>query len=272
MTIFSDRELSVHDSQPIECFEFIGSYVTYRYTSADIEVTVNGNVYTPAAVSRTGIRAGTHDEDNIQVEIEMPITMKLVVDYGFQITPPALNLTIYRVHRGTNFATDFSVYWKGPVTNIGIEDDKATFTVPSAFAAALSGAIPSIGFQAPCNRVLFDSGCKVSRGFYSVTTTVAATDGDVIQLMSNGGFADGLFIGGEIADTAHNDRRMIIAHSANLVTVNYPFAKLTVGTTVEVTAGCNHAFNGDCKNRFSNQINFGGFPFIPSINPFAEGL
>lgn len=272
MTIYSDKELSIHEGQPVECYEFAGTFQTYRYTSADVSLTLGGNVYTPLALERSSIRAGTHDEDNIQVQVRCPITATVVKDYGFQITPPALWLTIYRAHRGTDFAVDFAKYWQGPVTNISIEGDLAIFTIPSAFASALAGSLPSIFYQTPCNHVLFDSGCKVSRASNSVDATVVDISGSVVQISTNGGFPDGFFLGGEIADTSSNNRRMIIAHAADQLTVNYPFGKLAVGTPVQVTAGCDHAFNGDCKSKYDNQINFGGHPFIPSVNPFAEGL
>lgn len=269
---YDNKELSVHEGNPIECFEFVGSYRTYRYTSGDVPITVGGNLYSPIAMRRSAVRAGTHNEDNVQVQLELPITAEVAKDYGFQVTPPALDLTIYRVHRDTDLAVDAVIYWKGPVTSITVGNDIATIVVPSAFSAALSGNVPSVYYQAPCNRVLFSTGCGVSRAMNSVTAIVVNISGNVIQLSTNGGFPDNWFVGGEIADTAHNDRRMVIAHAADQVTVNYPFSKLAVGTEVQVTSGCDHAFNGDCGTKYDNQINFGGFPFIPSVNPFVEGL
>lgn len=272
MTIYDDRETSIHDGEPIECYEFAGSYKTYRYTSSDLPVTVGGNVYTPQAIQRSNVKAGVYDEDNIKIDVNMPISVALVKDYGFQITPPRLMLTIYRVHRGTDFATDFVTFWKGLVTNFNIVDNTATITVPSIFGDAMSGNVPSVYYQTPCNHVLFDSGCKISRAANTVTTTVVAVDGNNVQIASAGGWPDGSFIGGEIADTTHNDRRMIVGHAADLLTINYPFSNLLVGTTVEVTRGCDHGYNSDCKNKFNNQINHGGFPFIPAVNPFQDGV
>lgn len=272
MTIYEDRELSVHDGEPIECYEFSGSYKTYRYTSSDLPVIVGGNTYVPVALKRTNVKAGVYDEDNIKIDIEMPISVALVKDYGFQITPPRLLLTIYRVHRDTDFATDFVIFWKGLVTSFNIENNKAKLSIPSVFGDAMSGNLPSVYYQTPCNHVLYDSGCKMSRAANTVTTTVVAVEGNSVQIASNGGWPDGAFIGGEVADTSHNDRRMIVAHAADLLTINYPFSSLAVGTTVEVTRGCDHGFSSDCKNKFNNQINHGGFPFIPKINPFMDGI
>lgn len=272
MTIYSDREISVHDGEPIELYEFVGSYQTYRYTSTDVAISFSGFTFVPLPIKRSAVKVGVHDEDNIEIRIELPITAGLVKDYGFQITPPRLELTIYRMHRGTNYNTDYSVYWKGKVSTLSIDNNKCTISVPSVFSNALQGNIPSVFYQGPCNHVLFDSGCKVSRALNSIVTTVTSISGSAVQVASVGTFPDGAFIGGEIADTSHNDRRMINAHASNLITVNYPFSNLAVGAQVEITGGCNHAYNGDCKLKYNNQINYGGFPFIPSINPFESGL
>lgn len=272
MSVYEDREESVHDGEPIECYEFTGSYKTYRYTSSDLPVDVLGNTYVPAVIKRSNIKAGTHSEDNIDVKLEMPITLALVKDYGFQVTPPRLYLRILRVHRDTDYATDVAIYWQGEVTDFNTDNNTATITIPSAFGNAMAGNIPSVYYQSPCNHVLFDSGCKISRAANSLTTTVVAVSGNNVQLATAGAFPDGAFIGGEIADTVHNDRRMIVAHASNLLTVNYPFSNLIPGASVEVTRGCDHGYNSDCKLKYNNQINHGGFPFIPSINPFESGI
>src|SRR5574337_1098682 len=191
MTIYSDCETSMHDSEPIECYEFVGSYKTYLYTSGDLPVSVNGRVFAPIPITRTNVKAGTHNEDNLDIRIEMPITTALVKDYGFQITPPRLRLTIYRVHRGTNYASDYAIYWTGDITSINISNNKASFTIPSVFGNAMAGTIPSVSYQTPCNHVLFDSGCKISRAANMVTTTVVTASGNSVQIASSGAFPDG---------------------------------------------------------------------------------
>lgn len=272
MTIFNDREASVHDAEPIECYEFVGSYQTYRYTSSDLTVIVNGQTFVPLAMKRSNIKVGTYEDDQTQLEVELPISCSLVKDYGFQVTPPRLLLNLYRVHRGTDFATDWAIVWKGLVSNCAVTNNKAKLLIPSVFGAAMSGSIPSVYYQTPCNHVLFDFGCKIPRAANMITTTITAISGNNVELADNGGKPDGFFIGGEVADIEHNDRRMIIGHAGNNLTVNYPFSNLKIGANVEVTRGCDHGFSTDCKLKYDNQINFGGTPFIPIVNIFREGL
>lgn len=272
MSAYTDTEASVHDGQPIECFEFVGSYSTYRYTSHDQAVTVAGKKFDPIAIKRTNVKAGTHEEDSLDVQVEMPVSCQLAKDYAFQVTPPKLELVIYRVHLGTNLATDYVIYWRGPVAAISVENQIAKIRVPSVFANALSGDVPTVYYQSPCNHVLFDSGCQVNRALHSVKTTVLSVNGRTIVVASIGGFGHGYFNGGEIVVPGSNERRMVINQLGTTIEISYPMGMLAVGAEVELAAGCDHAWGGDCPNKFANQINFSGFPFVPDINPFESGF
>jgi hypothetical protein len=58
-----------------------------------------------------------------------------------------------------------------------------------------------------------------------------------------------------------------------LVTIGYAFADLLLGDEVQLARGCNHLGRaGDCKLKFANYINYGGFEDIPPDNPFSGEL
>lgn len=272
MSIYDDREISDHDGQPFECYEFIGTYKTYRYTSGDTTVVVAGNQYTPLSIRRGASKIGTHEQDDVDLRLTMPITVDLIRDYGFRSSPANLQLRIYRVHRGTNYATDYSLFWSGRVSTFSISGNSATVVAPSIFSDILAGSVPSVYYQTPCNHVLFDAGCKVSRIANRVVTTVVSVLDRVVTVADIGGFSGSQLVGGEIADVTKNTRRTIVAQDGNDLTVNYPFPVLEESTEVEITRGCNHAYNGDCKDRYNNQINHGGFMYIPTVNPFESGI
>lgn len=269
---YTERETSLSSGQPIECYEFVGTYSSYRYTSGDRNITVNSKLFTPLPIRRTNIKAGTHDEDGLDVQLEFPSTSKLAKDHAFAITPPKLLLTIYRVHVGDDYNNDYVIYWTGPVSSITVEMELAKVRIPSIFGNALAGEIPSVYYQGPCNHVLFDSGCKLSKAAHSVLTTIVDIEGLSVTIASKGGFPDGYFVGGVLTLTDTNESRMITAHADTLLGLSYPLGRAAAGAAVQVTAGCDHAFQGHCKSRFNNTINFGGFPFIPTIDPFKEGF
>ena len=273
MALYDDLEKSLESSAPFELFEWAGTYENYFMTSDAVPHDHAGQSYTPVAgLKRSTLKAGTHEEDNIDLTITLPIDNDIVKDYGFQTTPPSLNLTIYRYQRGTG---EFVPYWKGPVSSIVINGEYATIRSPSKFGNVLQGNIPNLYVQPPCNNVLFDELCKVSRVANSIQAKVVSVNGSNIVISNDSSFPNGWFTGGEIAVPSRNERRMIIKQDGPQITINYGFTRLAIGTTVEVTAGCDHAFNSPtgCK-KFNNQINFGGCPYVPgeSNNPFTSGI
>lgn len=279
MTAIDDKELSVDSSLPDELYKFIGSYKNYYLTSSPVPITFQGQTYQPiVGLKRSNVKAGTNTEDKITVKITMPIQSELIVDYGFQITPPKLDCTIYRIYKDlTPYDSNFRIYWEGPVSSISIQDTDATVSIPSIFSNALSGACPSIYYQTPCNFVLFDNDtCGVSRVANSVSTTIVeiSADGLTIRLASLGAFLADEFVAGEILVPSQSERRMILEGNlgTGALSVNYAFGRLQVGDTVQATRGCDHAWKGDCKNRYANTSRFGGHPLIPSINLFESGF
>ncbi len=169
---YNAYEQSIHDSAPVECYKFTGSFRTYRYTSADKEVTVNGEVYEPRPVSRKAVRAGTQEDENLAMELELPFDTPLVKDYAYSQAPPTLEVEVRRVHRGTSFATDWVLLWKGKVSSWSVTGRHAKVKIPSIFARALQGNLPNAYFQNPCNHVLYDGRCKVSPAAFTQSTTV----------------------------------------------------------------------------------------------------
>lgn len=264
---YDDFEGSAHDGAPVECYKFIGAFRTYYYTSADVVTTVNGEDYEPVAGRRGTIRSGTQSDDTLALEIELPFDVDVVRDYAYAESPPTLTLEVYRVHRGSSFSTDWILMWKGKVSSFNVDGRVAKVRVPSIFARALQGDLPSAYYQAPCNHVLFDSRCKVSRAANSTVTTVTDVSTTAFNVVSDGG-VDGVLTAGEAVVTRTGERRLILGNLAGTVTINFPFVDMKVGDEVTLTVGCDHAYT-TCKAKFNNTINYGGHPFIPSDNPFT---
>ena len=273
MSDYDIKEESISDSAPFELYEFVGTYQNYYMTTDAIPHILNSFMFNPVAgMKRGGLKVGTHDDDNVDITIDIPIIEQIVKDYAFQTTPPSLSVTIYRLQRD---AGTYVAYWKGPIASITVNDEFATFRIPSKFGSILQGNIPNVYVQPPCNNVLFDELCKVSRVANSLDTQVTAIEGRNISIPSIGAFPNGWFIGGEVAIPARNERRMIVNQSGTVLTINYEFSRIAVGTSIQVTAGCDHSYLGanGCP-KFANQRNFGGCPFVPgeSNNVFVTGV
>jgi len=272
MTTYAQAEASTHDGQPIECYLFVGARKTYRYTSHDVPVTMLGQLFTPLPLQRSDLEIGTHEDDGAQLRITMPITTDIVIDYGFQITPPRLEVTIYRGHLGTDLGVEIAQFWRGRVSSVTVKNQEATLNVPSLLAVALGTHLPGVYHQAPCNHTLFDAGCGLNRADWTITTVVTGIKDNTVSISTMGGWPNEAFVGGEIVDLQYGDRRTIVAQLGTTLTLNYPFLRDIQLGLVEVTLGCDHAFTGDCKQVFSNQERHGGDPFVPFNNPFVTGI
>lgn len=270
---YTSYETSAHDGAPIEGFYFIGTQKSYRYTNAQRDTNINGLPYTAVkGIHRGGIAGGTQEDDNLELEITMPIGLDLVTDYAFATSPPDLSVAIYRYHEDSSSALDWAIIWSGKVTNITLKGKIATFQVPSLLSLVLAGSVPDRFYQNQCNHVLYDQRCQVNKALFTQNTTISvAPSGTTINVV-NDGFADNVLNAGEIFIPARGERRGIVSNIANVLTITFPFFNAALGDAVQLFAGCNHAYLGDCDTKFANTIHYGGFPYVPKENPFAGDL
>jgi hypothetical protein len=70
MTYLED-EMSAHDGQPIELYEFYSNSTTYRFTSHVESVEFSGHTFNAIPITRGSLEGGTQ-EDSPTIEIRMP--------------------------------------------------------------------------------------------------------------------------------------------------------------------------------------------------------
>ena len=270
--------MSLTATQPIETYEFVGSFETYRYTTADRDVTVDGQLHTKAAIARGAVRAGDHTQDQLDVELTLPVTLDVVQDYAFLNSPAKLNLILRAFDRTVQNPAGSDIYasangiilWSGEVSAFSVTGREAKVRVPSNFTRALAVTAPAVFYQNPCNHVLYGPQCKVNPAGFTQTTTVGAVSSNQITV-GDDGFDDNFLNAGSIRNDRTNERRLIVSNISNVITVNVPFVDLLVGDTVVMRAGCDHSFT-ICRTKFNNTLNYGGQPFIPGDNPFEGTL
>jgi uncharacterized phage protein (TIGR02218 family) len=266
---YLDDELSVHDGQPIELYEFYSSSTTYRFTSHIEDVEFSGQTFSAIPITRGALEGGTQ-EDSPTIEIQMPFTEQIVKDFAYSISPNSLNLIIHRIHTEIGEPIE---YWRGEVSAISVSGRIAKFRVPSILAGKMQASVPGTFYQSQCNHCLYSSRCGISAEAYKLETTILNIlgNGSSLVLASSGGAAQNWFKAGEIIRVSDGERRMIVYQSGASINLNYPFPNIEIGDAVEVYAGCDHTV-ADCRDKFNNIINFGGHPFIPSSNVFVVGF
>lgn len=262
---FDTLEKSAASGRPIDLYKFEGSFNTYRYTNYVDDITNSEGTYEAIPIERSRLETGTQEND-VNLDISLPFDNPMVEAYMRVNTPPKLKMELWRVHPD-NF-NDTLLLWTGEVISWSVEKRVAKLRVPSLFGYLLTQALPRPKYQAPCNHVLYDEFCGVNPASFSHTTTVSTISGNTITIAANP-FADGLCNAGEMIIGL--ERRMIISNTGTTFTVSSAFADAAVSDAVTIRQGCNRSFT-QCKAKFSNGINFGGFPYVPDRNPFNSSL
>lgn len=154
--------------------------------------------------------------------------------------------------------------------------------VAGAFRAELAGLSESLNtaqgsvYQTPCTAVLGDSACGVdlSDPTFSATGTVDAVKEQKLLTVSGlSGYSSGWFRRGRLTVTSGAAAGLVGVikadqKSSGLHTVELwesLRADIAPGDTVRLDAGCNKR-RSTCRDKFSNILNFRGFPDIPGDN------
>lgn len=266
---YAQKDKSVDSGAPIEAYEFEGEFGVLRYTSSNKEETIAGEVFTPLNISRTSIETGAVTDTVMTMDFKVPSNSELALKLCYKLSPPGLIVTVYRVHRGDNFETDYRVEWIGEGLDTEVRGEWATIKTGSILQSRMAGNVANIYYQRMCNHILGDARCKVDLDLFTFTTTITKIQAQLITVASDSTL-DGELKAGVIINTRTGERRGIFNNIDNAVSISYPFTDAVVGDEVKLQLGCDHARLGHCKQRFNNVVNYGGHDFIPTVNPFTD--
>ena len=264
---YATKDKSVSDGAPIEVYKFSGPFGTYRYTSNNEAVTVDGEEYLPRPITRTSIEVGSIIDTLQTMDFVIPHDDPVAQIYAYLISPKELEVEVKRVHSGDNFATDFKVEWLGEGLTTSSSGKWTTISTGTLLQSRLGGNMSSVYYQGLCNHALYDDLCKADRDTFTSDATITKIQGQIITV-DNDDVANGVLNAGEMTNTRTGEKRTIIDNTNNVIRISYPFIDVVKGDTVELTQGCNHLRLGHCKTRFNNVVNYGGFDFVPLKNPF----
>lgn len=266
---YEQNDISVSDGLPIEAFKFTGTFGTLRYTNNAEPVTVNGEVYTPLNITRSSIEVTSVADSIVTVDIDIPPISDIAVLYSFDKSPRDLVCEIRRVYRGDDFATEWRLVWTGRGMDASTVGDYSTIATGSNIQFALNGGMSTVTYQRTCNHALYDARCKVSKPAFTTSAVITKIQLNTITV-DNTGVADNLLNAGEMILLRTGETQSIINNLGTIVKVGFPFFDLVTGDSVDLVQGCDHAMLGDCKVRYDNVENFGGFLYIPTTNPFEN--
>lgn len=267
-------ENSTESGQPVEVYRFTIGSNSYFYTSAEDEtISVGGLDYTYEDISRTRLGDGPEDRDQV-LEITVPSSNAVAQQYVNIVPGNRAKVEVRRIQRNDT-DNEVLLVFTGYIHSVSFKDNGAKAVIAcQPVTAARSRVMPRFGYQSLCNNVLYDDICRADDtdpSFRLSGAAVTAVSGNVITVAGANGFTDGWFTGGYVETIGTTDYRMIIGHTGNDLTLHIPFPFDATTVTVNVLAGCDHSI-ATCKTKFNNVVNFAGFAYVPTRNPFLVDI
>jgi uncharacterized phage protein (TIGR02218 family) len=262
---YNTNEIGAQTGKPVELYEFRRGPDYYRYTSADVSITWNSKVYEAVVMSRDAIEATAEVARN-PIKITCGQTLGIVQLFLYGPPSDVVTLTVYRLHRGD---TEAATIWMGRILNVGWSGSQAIVHCESVYSSIKRTGLRRM-YQKQCPHVLYSNACGVNSAAARFTTTVLGVSGTTITL-DGMVYSENYFAGGYLEwefATGKFERRAIQSSTTTSVTVSTQVFNLAAGATVRVYPGCDHVLS-TCDSKFSNAANFGGFPWIPTKNPFG---
>jgi hypothetical protein len=280
MPSFTELETG-RESRPADLYRFDFGSEVFRFTNIEDDITFGGALYTAIPIKRGSPLLNPRENNSERIRIEAPSDRRPFSD--FTNIQPALKLeaSIIRIQLDETLLGSVSPQWSSPqpaiepntgfiifegyVTSIAFQGRTCTVEM-NPNTEQFNREIPRYKYQSLCNHVLYDSQCQVNPNLFRQTGVVNGIDGNNISV---GGFTGSAFTAGYCQNAGGTDYRMILEHSADVFTLLLPFSSDILGQTITAFQGCAHDVV-TCKDKFNNVPNFGGFPFVPTANPFQQ--
>lgn len=276
-----DIEASEQDNSAREIIDIFYGVTTLRITTATRDIRQGGNTYKATAAARTAVPQAPLNDDDVALELTLPINHAFVRRYVQHFTPPQrVSVRVRKLYE----SGDLETIWLGYITSMAVDDEntEATFRVPARGNDAAQRLLPVISVGRTCPYILYGPGCNVSRSAsvggvaHKVSTTVVSVNGREVRVdLQSFDRLDGWSEGGELVVTSGtaSGERMSIREQADtgstlvLLTLFQVIPGLRAGDSVDVYAGCAHTIDV-CLGKFDNKDNFGGEPSLPDKNPW----
>lgn len=281
MSSYLTEETSRQDGSPIELYDLVLGSDQWHFCSCADPVTFEGTDYTPVAVVRDSLPLGS-DERRDEFSVTMPSDHAFVQKYIHLVPAPKATITVRRVHRFDD-SEEVMAFFKGTVAAIRyIQNGTVAAVGVAPITDRLSLTVPRFVFSALCNHVLGDRWCDVDLvsgsdpdgNAYTFVGNCSSVLGAtvIVDGIAAAGYPNQFFKNGKIT-TASADTRLITSQVGDTLTVLVPLFEGSALETHDVTvvAGCDHSLP-TCIAKFDNRDNNGGFPFIPRLNIFKEGM
>lgn len=253
----------------VELYAFTSASGEFLLTPHEFDVDLDGNLYTSLSIERNELALGAEAAKSA-LDLKLPPDGDLVRHLlATSLTGETTAITLRIARRDTwgDYWWLSGTRWMGRVLGVEIADDVARVRCESAQVSLKRIGLRRL-YSRKCSHVLYSSACGAAP--ISASAFVSNSSGRNVELDGGvPGSVSGGVAGGWL-QTPEGARHMIVSDYGSGVELLYPVA-IEPGTEVQLTVGCDHSTEM-CASRFGNLDNYGGFPAIPSKNPFSTGV
>ena len=265
---YATLESSAYSAAPVELYEWSFGGSVWRQTSAEVDQTYGGTTWSAVPLSRDEI------EDGAELN-RSDLIVRAGDDHGvaslFRTGSPegVILLRLRRMHRADG---QTALIWMGRVLNCEFSGIEATLTAEPVTTSLKQTGLRRL-YSRMCPHVLYGPACRLSRGSWSASLFVTSVAGQVLSVNGPHAATAGWFAGGMLSWTSGGivHHRGIETHTVGVIKLLSPLPGLAAGDYVTAYAGCDKSLK-TCREKFGNQPNFGGFKWLPTVNPFATSV
>ncbi len=264
---FDALERSRYLGQPVRLLRLTRGNLVERYAGVDRAVVVDGDTYSPLAMTHSEIQ-DTSERGKNTITVTLPIDAPCIS--WWRPFPPSTTVLVelLSVHRGDSEVT---TQWIGRVTDRKYTDSQLILRCEQSRTSSRSRGL-NLCWMRGCPLAVYSQGnglCNLNKDDFAVPFTVTSLTGlslaaaafSGVDLPLDGGFIEWTRPDGE------PESRSIVSQSGGVIDLMYGSDMLPPGTEGIAYPGC----PGDwaaCTAR-ENTKNYGGAPYLPNKNPYS---
>lgn len=275
---YTARELSAQDGRPVFLYKFVQGSLQWCYTNAPFKVNFAGDTYSPSAVGHSEVKQ-SNELAKDSISLTFPLDDAFASQFLGYAPDQVTSVTLLRGHVADN---EFIVYWKGRVASSKAFSAQIRLECESIFTSLRRPGLRA-RYQRTCRHALYGRGCQLDPEAFVIAGRVTSLTSTSLVVPEAASYADGYFTGGMVR-ASDDSLRLIASHAgANLVLsrpsdalisslelsgYGYGYGFFYGQLTVKLYPGCDRS-KTTCLSKFDNLANYGGFPYIPTKNPFG---
>lgn len=265
---FESIELHEYDSEIFELYKITRNGRSWYYNSSDVDITYSGNNYISKPIVRDSVKYELQTS-KAQFSVKVPIDLNFLRDY---IASPPTTVTEIEILQGHFGSAEVRQLYLARLVSVSFDVQSASLTLESIYTSIKRPCL-NLKYQKNCAYDLYGRGCGVNKDDFKLETSVTVVSATQLSNPSLAGFADGYFTGGLAVWDNYGviTNRFIMSHAGDTIVIELPFVGLDSSATLKLYPGCDRTL-ATCDSKFQNSDNYGGQPFMPTLNPFTGTL